>query len=198
MLASLFLIGACSPRKTGQIPKEEEESLKEMALIVYTHPVNPKATFDSLRLDIMQTTWVDSIDIIGRPLTESKLLIEFDSLKGQRYGIHKTDFNKQLKEKLPLDDLKRADRLLNSKFKVGGGREVPLSALAEVRSTWDFYLPHIYIPEPKTFTYDEKEAVKVILYGGMKNEQKLREFINKRMPQYFYYPEFLDYEIIVE
>lgn len=168
----ILMISSCvgSTKKVGNVD-----------LIFYTYFTNPKETYDSLITDFTRSGLVDSIKIIGRPITVPSLDIQIDTAAAHRYGI----LLETLKEKIDMLHQLASPDELSEQFVINkSGQKIPVPAFLEVYIKPEQYKPKIFIPKPEVYHYKDQRAVKMEIYCKRKNEKKLIEFIQSRVPDY--------------
>ncbi len=151
-------------------------------LIVYTDFVNPKSTYDSLVKDINQLELVDSIKIIGRPLSVSAIEIQIDTLRANKYGVS----IEEIKNKTGIVNENRSQlsELMNSYILAKTGESIPVSAVATYYFVMKNYKPQIFIPRTEGYKHKDRRAVKVELYCKRNKEYEAIKFLTDSISNY--------------
>ncbi|TSE06345.1 MULTISPECIES: hypothetical protein [Aquimarina] len=167
-----------------------------MDIIIYTDFLNPQQTYDQIRNNMMQTGLIDSLKIIGRPITVSSLDIQIDSVAVQQLEISVEDLENKI-EAIYTSKISPSD-VMHQSINNNSGKKIPISAFSKIMIKPINYEPKIFIPLPEVYYHEDKKAVKIECYHKKKNRKKLLEFIQKTMPKYA--DEFsllkIDFEII--
>ncbi|MER3375442.1 MAG: hypothetical protein RIM83_12465 [Allomuricauda sp.] len=152
-----------------------------MDLIIYTDFLNPKQRYDSIINDFMQSKFVDSVKIIGMPITEPSLNIQIDTEAVRRNKISLDTLNKHI-EDIVGNELKSLDELLNHFVINKSGHKIPLRTLAKAYHKAEYYKPKIFLPKPDSFHYQNTRAIKMELYTSKKDKKDLIELIMTVIP----------------
>ena len=170
---SLFLILFILPNLYSQSKSDN------ISLIISTDFVNPRSTYDSIITNIIKTGFADSIKVFGRPLQESRLSIEIDTVRADLFKVPlELLYDKILRKTDSIKNIQEFNRLL---IENRDGNKIPLSSFVSLVRTQDYYKPEIFIPEPEVFYYRGNRAVKIEIYPGRGYKDKLIKFIENNL-----------------
>lgn len=157
--------------------------IRSLDLILYDDFSNPKDTYDSLRIDLMELGLVDSLKIIGRPIRENVIEIRLDTLR-----LLTLDFSLEVVEDeiIKIDNYKKNLNIADYTIANKSGREIPISEFSQMYIESNYYKPEIFITEPAVFFYNNSKVVKIELYCKKRNEKELTKFIMSTIPNYSY------------
>lgn len=151
-------------------------------LIVYTPFTDPQKNYDAIIGEISKTGLSDSIHVIGRPIHISTLYFEVDSQKANKLGISVDSvyalFTPELKKTKSYENLR--DLYLNSQ----DGNKIPVSAIASIHLISDYYKPEVYFTRPETYTYNQRNAVKLVIYTKPGQSRKIIQELKFIMQKY--------------
>lgn len=167
-----LLISSCAGSST----------LSNVDAIVYTDFTHPKETYDSLRMDFLQSNLVDSIKIIGYPIQEQVIDIQLDTARALQLGLSL----EAIKDTLEIARSKLDTEVLKGSitFRNNLGQEIPLSAFSKIMLVLEYYEPNVYIPSPEIFFFEDKRAIKMVFYCKKRDQKKLIELISSKLYDY--------------
>jgi hypothetical protein len=169
-------------------------------LVVYTPFTNPQKKYDSIIGEISKTGLSDSIHVIGRPILISALYVEVDSQKAEMFDISVDSVYALFRH--GLRNPKTFDSLQNIYINSKGGKKIPVTAIASFHLIPEYYRPEIYFTHPETYTYKERDAVKIIIYTKPGQSGKMIGELKYIMQKHFTndapFPEACDFEIVRE
>jgi hypothetical protein len=151
-------------------------------IIVYEDFADPKKTYDSLVQDFNESELVDSIKIIGRPVSVPVVKFKFDTLRVERYGVDFKEIDSLVKTLSHKSfDIDKLNNMLVDGY---DGVKIPISAISDIILEQEHYRPEIFLPTPECFKFKNECVVKVELFCKRKNMRKLINFIQENIPKY--------------
>ncbi len=159
-----------------------QKSAKQVSVIIYSDFFYPQKNYDSLITDFLESNMIDSVKAVGAPIKKHRWIFQIDSLVAFQYGLEIEELDKKIASirGKSIEEIHRATLVNKS------GQTIPLSAVSRVYGKSYYYRPKVYLPEPSSFKYKDRKAVKIQLYTRKGNKKKLREFISKRTLRFFH------------
>ncbi|QCE40687.1 hypothetical protein [Psychroserpens sp. NJDZ02] len=148
---------------------------KKMEFINYDiHEPTPNYNYVSLTNNLLNTNLIDSLKVIGRPLTKKAVKFEVDTLRVNKLNVSLT----KLSDKIKKYDLNK-DRFEDMSIENQDGQEVPLGAILTLTRFIDYDKPKIFIPEPRYFLHKGEGAVKFEIFYKKNVEVELHKIIKE-------------------
>ncbi|MBW1294999.1 hypothetical protein [Aquimarina litoralis] len=147
-----------------------------LELIVRNEFLDPPKAYDMLIEDFVKTGLIDSLKIIGRPISIPKLEFEIDTLRIHQMGISMSLIQENLKK---IDPSKGIDEIIHQYITTESGQEIPLSAVCKAYLKAGYYKPEIFASIPETYYYKDEKVVKIVFYPKKDNTKRLIEFTNE-------------------
>ncbi len=170
LVLAATILNACGTQKIA----------KEVNVIVYSDFFYSQKNYDSITTEFLKSDLVDNLQIVGRPIKKSYLTFQIDTMAITRYDLAIEAVDKKIdsiREK-SIEEISQA--WVTSK----SGQRIPLSVISKVYATWNYYRPDIYLPEPSSFKYQDRKAIKIKLYTKKRNTRKLRAFASKKVMEF--------------
>ncbi len=145
-------------------------------LIIYTDFFNPLKTYKNLKEDLVNTGYIDSMKVIGRPLYKPEIVVQFDTVKVIAYG-----FDIDTIAAITADSIisvKNIHDIQRIMFRNKSGFMISLSEISVLLERNSYYEPDIFLPDPKVYYYKGRSAVKLQLYYKKAMKKKLIEYIH--------------------
>ncbi|MBN1181084.1 MAG: hypothetical protein JXB49_02275 [Bacteroidales bacterium] len=157
--------------------------------------MNPQKTYDSLRNDFTNSGLIDSLKIIGRPITVSSIHFHIDTSIIKKYNVSIGNVKEQI---AVMDKSTTLNELMDQFIINDSGQKVPIHTFIEFKLMSEYYEPEIYVPNPEVYYYHDKKAVKIELYCKKENEKKLIEFVSRNISDYShrYNNEYWSWEVV--
>ncbi|MEM6813789.1 MAG: hypothetical protein AAF600_05275 [Bacteroidota bacterium] len=170
LILAAIILNACGIQKTAN----------EVNVIVYNNFFYSQKNYDSITAEFLKSDLVDSLKIVGRPIKKSYLTFQIDTLAVTRYGVAMEVLDKK------IDSIrgKSIEEVQQARVSNKSGQRIPLSAISKIYASWDYYRPDIYLPEPSSFEYQDRKAIKIKLYTKKRNTRKLRAFASKKVMEF--------------
>lgn len=170
LILAVTILNACGTQKTAN----------EVNVIVYNNFFYSQKNYDSITAEFLKSDLVDSLHFVGLPIKKSLFAFQIDTMAITRYGIAMEVLDKK------IDSIreKSIEEISQAWVASKSGQRVPLSVISKVYATWDYYRPDIYLPEPSSFKYQDRKAIKIKLYTKKRNTRKLRAFASKKVMEF--------------
>jgi hypothetical protein len=150
-------------------------------LIVYSDFMNPKVVYDSLVNEVSRLDLTDSIKIIGRPIMDEVPEILINSRFLKKFGIAEDEVRGKFDS---VSKYKNIEDILKIRILDRPKNWVTFGDVASLRLKPVYYKPEIFIPNPETFYFEGRRAIKVEFYCKPMKAKKLVEYINKNMDRF--------------
>jgi hypothetical protein len=170
-----------------------ESKEHKINLYIYTDFINPLKTYIALKEDLVNTNYLDSLKVIGRPLFEQELVIQLDTPRVMSYGFDFDTLNANIADK--IGTIKNVVDIENIRLKNKSGFYMLLGQIAELKMAQGYFEPEIFLPQPEVYYHNGRSAVKLELYYKHGTKKKLIAYIRENIEKYSDANEFSRYYI---